>query len=467
VAAIMTAGAKQAGWLVLPLIVAGLVVIDPWVMRLLSLRGADIAGLPYATPGCALVIWLGLFGLWRLARQGMDFAKVSLALIFVASQLNGIGAGPADIFDGALFGILAVWIVTHALDTARPLRLSVLFFLATGLVVLTLAHMPLMSPVTWFIGLFGIARVAIIVLLVVDLCRDARTLDAALRMFVATAVVSAVVGIVQFALAYLGVFYFTLITPAISAFKPTPIGFVMRASGLCITAQHFSSFLVYALPFALWRLADTWRWRDAMVIAIILAGLAVSLNFGAMFAAMLVIGLMPFLRWPHLGIHLGLALVGLLSVAYFVGGLDLIYDLTFGDAGIAKGVDQRKTLFILGLEQFGRNPLIGTGLHGFGAVDGNFWDRPVHNLFGQAAVELGLGGLLIVLAIFFILTLDLVRLAPVSGMARVCLLMLAAAIMLGQSEPNLDQSNLWIVLALAQATILIGRRVTGLPPPLP
>jgi hypothetical protein len=212
-------------------------------------------------------------------------------------------------------------------------------------------------------------------------------------------------------------------------------------------------------------LSQTWRARDVAAIGIILAGIAVSLNFGAMFAALLVMGMMPFLRWPHLGIHLGLALVGLLSVAYFVGGMDVIYDLTFGDAGIAKGVDQRKTLFILGLEQFGRNPLIGTGLHGFGAVDGNFWDRPVHNLFGQAAVELGLGGLLIVLAIFFTLALDLARLALT--MSRVSLLMLAAAIMLGQSEPNLDQSNLWIVLALAQATVLIGRRVTGLPPPLP
>jgi O-antigen ligase len=123
-------------------------------------------------------------------------------------------------------------------------------------------------------------------------------------------------------------------------------------------------------------------------------------------------------------------------------------------------VDQRKTLFILGLEQFGRNPLIGTGLHGFGDVDGNFWDRPVHNLFGQAAVELGLAGFLIVLAIFVILTLDLARFAGRSVTARVGLLMLAAAIMLGQSEPNLDQSNLWLVLALAQAMILIGRPVT-------
>jgi hypothetical protein len=459
----MTVLARYAGWLVLPLIVAGLVMIDPWVVRLLPSRlaqAAGVAGLPYATPALALLCGLGLFALGRLVRRAEDFAFAAMALLFVASQLNGIGAGPADIFDLALFGILAVWIVTHALDVTRHLRLSVLFFLATGLVVLTIAHMPLMSPVPWFIGLFGITRVTIIALLVVDLCRDPRMIDAALRLFVATAVVSAVLGIVQFTLAYLGIFYFTLITPAISAFKPTPIGFVMRASGLCITAQHFSSFLVYALPFALWRFSDLRRVRDGLAIGIILAGLAVSLNFGAMFAAMLVVGLMPFLRWPHLTIHLALGLVGLLSVAYFVGGMDVIYDLTFGDAGIAKGVDQRKTLFILGLEQFGRNPLIGTGLHGFGDVDGNFWDRPVHNLFGQAAVELGLAGFLIVLAIFVILTLDLARFAGRSVTARVGLLMLAAAIMLGQSEPNLDQSNLWLVLALAQAMILIGRPVT-------
>lgn len=451
-------------WLFLPIVAAGLVVIDPWLIRAAPTDLARILQLhsvPYATPLVFVLMPLGAIAVFRLACKAEDLAVLSLALIIMASQLNGIGAGPFDIFDVALFGILALWIARYALDVTRPIRLSVLFFLATGLVVLAIAHLPMMSAVQWLIGLIGITRVAIISLLIVDLCQDLRKLDAALRVMVATAVVSATLGVAQFTLAYTQISYLTLIEPPISAFKPTPIGFVMRASGLCITAQHFSSFLVYALPFALFRLSDMCNWRNAAGVAVILAGIAVSLNFGAIFAALLVMGLMPFLRWPQLAIHLGLGLLGAMSLTYFLGGFDLIYDLSFGDSGVAKGVDQRKTLFTLGLEQFGRNPLVGTGMRGFGDVDGNFWHRPVHNMFGQVAVELGVGGLLIFLAIFFILTIDLARCATLTGSAvnhtRVGLLMLAAALLLGQSEPNLDQSNLWIVLAMAQAMILIVR----------
>jgi hypothetical protein len=467
----MTGIMRYGLWLVLPLLVAGLVLIDPWLVRAMPegiVRNLHLRNVPYATP--LMVVLAGLFATvcMRLVRTA-DFAALAMGMLLVASQLNGIKAGPVDIFDVALFGVLAVWISRYALDVTRPVRLSVLLCLASGLVVLAVAHLPVMRAVPWFIGVFGITRVAIITLLIVDLCRDQRTLDAALRIFVLTAAVSAMVGIVQFALAYLQIFIFTLINPPVTAFKPTPIGFVMRASGLCTTAQHFSSFLVYALPVALWRMTETVRVRDVAVVGIILAGIAVSLNFGAMFAALLVMGLLPFLRWPGLSIHLALGLLGLLGVAYFAGLLDLVYDLTFGDAGISKGVDQRKTLFTLGLEQFGRNPLVGTGMRGFGDVDGNFWDRPVHNLFGQVAAELGVLGLLIMLGIFYVLTLDLARLARTGGKhVRIALLTLAAAILLGQSEPNLDQSNLWIVLALAQATILIARgQIRGSPPQSP
>jgi len=457
-------------WLILPALVAGLVVVDAWMIRdapaglarLLHLRE-----LPYATPLIVALAIMGVTVALRLAQMAGGFATGFMALVLMALQVNGIGAGPLDIFDVALFGGLAAWIARCALDEMRPVRLSLLFWLATGLVVLTVAHLPVMAAVPWFIGLFGIIRAVVIALLIVDLCRDLRMIDVALRIFVVVAVVSAALGVVQFALAYMQIFVFTLIDPPLSAFKPTPIGFVMRASGLCITAQHFSSFLVYALPVALWRLSEMWRLRDAAGVVVILAGIAVSLNFGAMFAALLVMGLMPFLRWPRLAIHLGLGLLGAVSLAYFAGLLDLIYDLSFGDAGIAKGVDQRKTLFTLGLEQFGRSPLVGTGVRGFGDVDGNFWDRPVHNLFGQAAVELGLGGVLIMLGIFFALTLDLARLG--GKHAYIALLMLEAALQLGLSEPNLDQSNLWIVLALAQAVIVILRAgdVKESPPPTP
>jgi hypothetical protein len=69
-----------------------------------------------------------------------------------------------------------------------------------------------------------------------------------------------------------------------------------------------------------------------------------------------------------------------------------------------------------------------------------------------------------VLAIFYFLTMDLAKEAArpdeAGKQARIGLLLVLVAFLLGQSEPNLDQSNLWIILALAQAIVLSARKAT-------
>lgn len=459
--------ARGAGWLLLPLGAALLVVLDPFLSRLFPTDAWLELGLAQApirfTPMTVVIVACALQVI-RVAGQAASFAALALILLLVASQLNGLGAGPLDIFDLTLFGLFLAWLARMGTDATRTVPLSPLLFYAMALVLLAIAHLPVLNPVNWFVGMIGIVRVAILVFLIVDLCRDRSTLDLALKALVGVATASAIIGIAQFTLAYFGLFYFTLIEPPVSAFKPTPLGFVMRASGLCITAQHFSSFLVYALPVALWSATTTPSWSRIGFCVVILAGIGVSLNFGGIFTALLELSLFPFLRWPSRAIHYGLALLTLVSLAYFTGLLQIVYDLSFGDAGVAKGVDQRKTLFILGIEQVAESPLVGTGLRGFGDVDGNFWGRPVHNLFGQAASELGLLAPLIMGAVFVHLSLGLGRLlaeSPFHRAAGILLLMMGAALLLAQSEPNLDQSNLWLVLSLAQVVVLIARRGGG------
>ncbi len=448
-------------WPVMAVTIALLAVFDPLLARLVPSGILAMTGLTRAPVQFLPLLLLGagaLFLLRRgLARTG-GFTAQSLILLLAAAQLNGFAVGPLDLFDLAVFSIFGIWLATRALDTRRPIYLPPAILLGGLLIALSVAHLPVGSPVRWFIGTFGITRAALVAFLITDLCRDGAALTMFIRALLAVAAVSAAIGIVQFTLAYSGIYYFTFIDPPLSAFKPTPLGFVMRASGLCITAQHYSSFLVLAFPFALWRLSDNWRLRDFALVALLAGGILVSWNFGALFAAMLIGAALPFLRYPGHIVHilLGAALVA--SLGYFTGLLQLVYDISFGDAGVAKGIDQRHTLFQLGIEKIADNPLIGTGPQQFASGDGNFWHRPVHNAFGQAGAELGILATLILVAMFFYLATELGRLCmykPARAMAAPALLALFAFLQLTQSEPNLDQANTWLMFGFAQAIALV------------
>lgn len=461
----MTARLHLAFGLGLALLVAALVGIDPFLSQYLPgrlWRAAGVEASPLKlVPVLAGLALLALPLLPQLARLP-EFALAATAALLLAAQLNGFGVGPFDVFDLVLGVVFLAWIARKALDETRPIALPPLLVLAGGLVLVSVLHLAVENPVRWFIGTFGIARAALVAFLVIDLIRDRPTMERALNAFLWLAVASALAGIVQFGLSWSGVLHFTLINPPESAFKPTPVGFVMRASAFCITAQHFSSFLVYALPIAFWRLSNGRAARHWAAVALLLGGVLVSWNFGAMIAAMLIGAVFPFLRWPRLAVHFAMALAAAAVLAWFTGFWDLLYDLSFGDAGVAKGVSQRHTLFGLGIEKIARNPLAGTGPQGFAGYDGNFWGRPVHNAFGQVTTELGLAGLLLLAGAYAWLigrlAVALAAPGPMRGLTVVVFLMLLAALQLAQSEPNMDHTNTWIVLGLAQAMLLVRAR---------
>lgn len=453
--------AVAAGAAVAALAAAMLVVADPWLSaqapaalwRITRLREAPLQAAPLIVALLGLVVAAGL----ALAARPPRFETAFFVLVFATAQANGIGVGPLDLFDLAFFGMLALWVGVRGLDPDRPVAVSPLLLLSLLIVLFGVLHLMVQSPGRWTIGMFGLVRAVLVGFLIVDLLRTPGVLRFALAAYIAVAVISAAIAIVQFALAYFGVFYFTLLVPPESAFKPTPIGFVMRASGLCITAQHLSSFLLFATPLALWRFSERWLLRDAVVLFVLWAGILVSWNFGAMFAAAAIGALFLPLRWPNLLIHfVALGLTALVA-AYFTGLLDLIYDLSFGDAGVAKGVDQRHTLFSLGIDKLDRNPWVGEGPQGFASFSGNFWGRPVHNAFGQAATEYGVGGALVLAAIIATLVTQLIltafRPGPHQAAVKQMLMVMLATVVLMQSEPNLDHGNTWLMLGLAQGVV--------------
>ena len=112
----------------------------------------------------------------------------------------------------------------------------------------------------------------------------------------------------------------------------------------------------------------------------------------------------------------------------------------------------------LGLESLLRFPLIGEGLRGFTDTSGNFWHRPVHNAYLQAATEIGLLGALVFGALLLTKLTQLAILARgVDNEAyaiRAGFLALLGLGFLMFSEPMFDHSNTWLLLGLAEALIV-------------
>ncbi len=449
--------------------VASVVTMDPYLSsfvprtwwRLLFLEES-----PYKiTPLLPILAAAAATASWGLRRTG-SLPAAALLLLLVAGQTNGIHLGPLDLLDLTLLGVSLLWLASRIADPAAPVVSGLVVWASLALTILNLPNILHESPVTFLGGTVGLVRCVLVVVLVLNLVTSARLYDFAVRALIAVAVASAVVGILQFAAGYLFGAYFTLIDPPETAFKPTPLGMVMRASALCITAQHYSGFLTLTLPFILFAMTQgSLRSRIAMAAAlgVVLAGILASWNFGAIFVAAAIFAVFPFFRWPQLSIQIVLGYALAAGVAYFTGLMELIYDLSFGDSGVAKGVSQRKTLMELGLTKLYRDPWIGEGAHGMADYSGNFWGRPVHNAYLQTITEIGmfggwvLIGMLLLLATQLLFTGAMAR-NHMTGQVRASLISLLALMMLMMSEPMMDHNNTWLVLGLAECALLIALR---------
>lgn len=435
--------------------------VPPWIWHTLHLENS-----PYKlVPVLAVALVGATAAAWALWRCG-SVTAVGILILLSASQATGLRAGPLDLLDVSLLSIFFVWTASRVGDAESTVTLGTVVWGALALIILNFPNILHGNPVVYVGGSIGLVRCLVLALLVINLVSSPRYLDLAIRVFVAVAVASAIIGILQFVAGYLFGAYFTLIDPPETAFKPTPIGMVMRSSALSITAQHYSGFLTLSLPFILFAAAEkNARSRAAQILALVtvLVGILASWNFGAIYVAAAVISLFPFFRWPHLSIQVFLGYALAAGTAYFTGIMQLLYELSFGDSGVAKGVSQRKTLMELGLTKLYRDPWIGEGAHGMARFSGNFWHRPVHNAYVQTMTEIGMvgGWVLIGMLLVLVTQLFLVGKAAQGKLAvqvRASLMSVLALMILMMSEPMMDHTNTWLMLGMAQGALLIAQR---------
>lgn len=450
--------------IVLALLSAALVSFDADLSRMLPdriWRALHIEDIPLKL---SLTMPPLLIALWWARRFVQDWPlhHVAIALIFVGAQTGGIKLGPIDLLDIATISALLAGVAIRLKDTAATLKITSLLFFAAGLFGLNFLTLIHQHPVQHLVGAIGFFKVAILAAILLHLINDEKSISFAVRALITVALLSSLSALFQSMLYYAFGIDLTFIDHfggADTHFKPTPFGLLPRASAFNSTAQHLSSFLLIALPFALFERSNRSRlmWKFFKV-NILLGGILATWNFGAIFAALFVIGLYPYVRWPRHIIQIGMGMLLFIALLYFSGGLEWLYAHSFGDVGVGKGVSQRHTLMYLGLESLLRFPLIGEGLRGFTDASGNFWHRPVHNAYLQAATEIGLLGALVFGALLLTKLTQLAILARgVDNEAyaiRAGFLALLGLGFLMFSEPMFDHSNTWLLLGLAEALIV-------------
>jgi hypothetical protein len=451
---------------VLAAIAVALVVVDPYLSAFLPdglWRHLHLEESPYKiaplTLACAVA---AAFVAWAVGRTG-SLVAAGILVLLIASQTNGLRLAVIDPLDLALFTVLLIWMASRFGSAERSVMVANVVWASLALIILNLPNVLHENPVRFLAGSLSLTRCLLLSLLVLNFVSSSRHFDFAVRILMAVAIASAIIGIVQFCAGYFFGAYYTLIDPPETAFKPTPIGMVMRSSALCITAQHFSGFLTLALPFMLFSVTEPnsrSRVARAVGLTLVLLGIVSSWNFGAIFVAAAIVGSFPFFRWPRWSVQVAVTYVLAFGLAYFTGIIELAYDLTFGDSGVAKGVSQRKTLMELGFTKLYQDPWVGEGVFGMSEFSGNFWGRPVHNAYLQTMTEVGMLGGGVLIALLLVLATQLFLTGATAGgrMAshlRACLMSVLALMVLMMSEPMMDHSNTWLMLALAEAALLV------------
>jgi len=452
---------------ILATLTAALVALDPMMSIVFPRSLWNSLYLDESPYRVSLLIFVALLLLMAIVK-GLtklgNYQAIFLVLIVVSMQLGGINAGPIDILDIMTLLAFMAWLMVILMNPSTEVVFPGLMFFGTALLIMDLPYMATMGIGSFIIGFIKFFKTLLLAFMVVNLVRNEQAIRLVIRAMITIAVISALTGIAQSLLYLLSGISITLMDDLESAYKPTPIGFILRASALCPSPHFLSSFLLIALPMVLWQLFDmnNGKVRKRMLLGFIIlfSGIILSWNFGAILAACSMIVLFPVMRWPRYSIHIVLGILLLAVISHYTGLLELGYSYTLGDKGVFKGVDIRLTLMTTGFETLERNSWLGTGMEGFSFFTQLLNGWPVHNAGVQSWVELGLPAFVVFITMNLVILTQLLILG-IKGddhhhiRFRMLALGLVALIQLMFSEPYLNNQIVWFYLAFSQGAILV------------
>ncbi|HWI13349.1 MAG TPA: O-antigen ligase family protein [Burkholderiales bacterium] len=447
-----------AGPLLCGMAIAAAVAFDPLltrslVRRLLGGWSTD------AVPGMLAAAWLvAAVAGTALAVRGRDwFAErgpVYIVLLFVPTQFVGVSIGTLE---PTKFGLLIVgyFITLELLARQRELRMSQPVAILWIAIVMCAVASVVNGLVTSIANLYSICAKVVMFTLVVNVVRDRRLLEFAIKLVIGLGLFSAVFALLQEA-----VFYFYKIPLTLDPnapkywFKETPFGTMIRASAFHPISQNLAHSLLIATAFVLF---CPYRLRFKLLAFTLMAS-AMFFTFtgNAMIVLCGVLLIVPLVKFPHRALHYVAAVTVIGIALYEVGLFGWVYDKLLMPLS-ANSAQDRISLMQLGIEVLERDPWIGIGLNNFSRVS----PQPVHNAFLQLASEIGLVGGVLLVALMVTVGARLATAVSRETDPR-CKAMgkgvLVGYIALGAHfmfEPFINSMVSWAYIGLAEATAMV------------
>lgn len=439
------------------------VVLDPLIVSGLTLsmeRFRFLNEIPYIST-LALATIASLFCISRLNWHSIQHYRGPILVTFtmVSSHLVALGVGPVNPLSVSVLLILALWVYEQLSSPQRTMRftafntLTILFFVA--MLISTLNH----HPADVFEGIIKTLPKLLLAWLLVDIIDEKYKARLAIKAVLWAAVLAALAGIAQ-----VGVYYFFQLeyTLANENFKyvMTPIGPLLRASGLSLTANQFAPPIavagVMALYLGICRVTVMNRLILFPIALLCFAAVGLSIVRGTWIATLFAILCISFIAKPRWSFHWFSLAILVVAIAILTGFLSWAIKSVVGIS--ESGVGERIILLTTGIDAMLNNPLTGLGIYNFGSVSPSLERYPVHNAMIQVGSELGITGFLVFLGMLVYLPVRIVR-AKLKAHDRTDVNLLSA-LLVGyialfvaiQAEPMAYSQFVWIYFALAEAT---------------
>ena len=401
-----------------------------------------------------------------LVRKGADwFAHrdaIAVGMIIVACGMTGLNIGPLEPTDFAFLAILLFWMISTFVEH-RPV--------VTPVPVLVLLAAIMMFGFTSIVnGLFmtilkqhTLISKIVLVFLLTNIVTTPALHRLGLRIVVVVAVASAIVAVGTELLYILTEVTLTFDDTRDYWLKDTPFGPLMRATSFTSTPQGLGHLLI--LGAALVLCMPLRYWTRMLLLSILAAGVACTLSSGAFLTLSVILVFSLFVINPHRSLLYGTCLVGAVLVAHAFGLIEWGYVHVFKPIGHASAMD-RIEFIRLGLQAIERHPILGMGLSGTYRI----LPLPIHNVYMQAAAEIGAIGAVMVVAWLAYLLLSawcLIKRAPDEHTKRWhkgMFLGLIGMVVHFTAEPFLTHVTSWLFMALAaSAAVAYGRSTPDAP----